>query len=116
MKHSTTISVIFKILATAALGFYILFLSDEGVPLINSQGFLDLSVYLLFIVFLIGYIFLWKEELVAGLILISWYGLQWLLVFCVWEDGELTLIMGLPIAILGLMLLTFSIIRNKRGA
>jgi len=85
------------------------FLVGEHVPLLKASTFADVSVYLLFSVFLIGYVLLWKNELISGILLIVWYGLQWVLVFWVWIDGELTLIFGLPIGIIGVLLLLYGI-------
>ena len=103
---------ILRILGTIAAIFYILFLIDEGVPLFNDATFADISVYLLFLVFVLGYYFLWKNELTSGLILIAWHGIQWFLVFWVWVDGALTLILGIPIGILGIIVLIYGIRKN----
>ena len=85
----------------------------EHVPLFSAKTFADLSVYLLFIVFLIAYAILWKNELISGILLIVWYGLQWVLVFWVWTDGALTLVFGLPIGVIGLLLLIYGILKNS---
>ena len=98
---------ILRILGTVSAILYILFLIDEGVPLYKEATFADISVYLLFLVFVLGYYFLWKNELVSGLLLITWYGLQWILVFYVWVDGGMTLILGLPIGLIGIIFLIY---------
>jgi hypothetical protein len=71
------------------------------------------SVYLLFLVFLVGILAFWKNEFVSGLILIAWYGLQWALVLWVWEDGGMTLILGFPIAIFGVLALIYGIGKKR---
>jgi len=103
---------ILRILGTIAAVLYIMFLIDEGVPLFAQATFADTSVYLLFLLFVLGYYFLWKNEFISGLILIAWHGLQWILVFWVWVDGELTLILGIPVGILGIIVLIYGFL-NK---
>jgi hypothetical protein len=75
--------------------------------------FADISIYLLFLVFALGFFFLWKNELISGIILVIWHGIQWLLVFFVWPDGGMTLILGLPIGIYGILLLAYGIRKEK---
>ena len=103
---------ILRILGTISAIFYILFLVAEGVPLSKEATFADISVYLLFALFVLGYYFLWKNELVSGLLLIAWYGLQWILVFFVWVDGGMTLILGLPIGLIGIIVLIYVFSKN----
>jgi hypothetical protein len=98
-----------RILGTIASFLYVLFLIDEGVPLSKEASFADVSVYLLFLVFALGYYFLWKNELVSGLILVAWHGLQWLLVYWVWVDGGMTLILGFPLGLFGIIVLVYGI-------
>lgn len=104
---------ILRVLSLVAVIFYILFLVFEGVPLDLTGPFADLSVYLLFLVFLMGCLFMWKNELVSGLILIVFYGIQWSLVLWVWVDGDMTLILGFPIAILGVLALIYGIAKKR---
>lgn len=101
--------LILRILGSLALVGYILFLIGEKVPLFNNVNFTDITVYLLFIVFLAGYVSLWKYEIISGILLIAWHGIQWCLVFWIWEDGEMTLIFGFPIAIIGILVLIYGI-------
>jgi len=102
-----------RILSIIAFILYILFLIGERVPLNLKGSFADISVYLLFLVFVLGFVILWKNEIAAGLILIIWYGIQWCLVLWVWPDGGMTVILGFPIAILGVLILIYGI-SNKR--
>jgi hypothetical protein len=110
MKKSADKSLsILKILITIAAVLYIIFLIFESVPLFNGSGFADISVYLLFILFAAGYYFVWKNELISGIILVAWHIFQWILVFWVWVDGGLTLVLGLPIGIMGIIVLVHGI-------
>jgi len=112
-KSTAAFQNIFRVLGIIAFAFYILFLIDEDVPLLKSASFADKSVYLSFLIFVVGYYFLRKNELVSGTILIIWHALQWLFVFYVWERGEMTLILGLPIGVLGILVLIFGIWKQK---
>ncbi len=108
-KPSEKFRNILRVLGVLAAAMYILFLICEQVPLFITRSFADMSVYLLFLVFVLGFFFLWKNELISGIILIIWHGIQWFLVFWVWPDGALTLFFGLPIGILGILLLVYGI-------
>ena len=109
MKSENHFRNFLRILGTIAFLLYFLFLIFEGVPLFKATNFADISVYLLFLLFLIAYFFLWRNELLSGILVLAWYGLQWLLVYTIWEDGGMTLIIGFPIALMGVMIMIFGI-------
>ena len=116
MKESTrSIRNTLRVVDIIAAILYILFLIFERVPLNARATFADISVYLLFLVFVLGSLILWKNEFISGLILIAWYGLQWCLVLWVWADGDMTLILGFPIAVFGVFVLIFGI-SNMRSS
>ena len=112
-KSSNLFRNVLRILGTIAGILYLLFLIAEAVPFFNGAAFADTSVYLLFLVFGLGYYFLWKNELISGLILMVWHGLQWILVFWVWVDGALTLILGVPIGLLGVIVFIYGLRRKS---
>lgn len=117
MKKSTgSIRKTLRIIDIIAAILYILFLIFERVPLNAGATFADISVYLLFLVFVLGSLILWKNEFISGLILIVWYGLQWCLVLWVWADGDMTLIMGFPIAVFGVFVMIFGISMMRSSA
>ena len=97
--------IVLKILASVAAIFYVVFLVDEKVAVATIISLEGIAVYLLFIFFLIGYLYIWKNEIVAGVLWVMWYALQWGLVFTVWSNGTLTLVLGFPIPLLGAFLL-----------
>ena len=105
-----------RVLGIVALALYILFLIMERVPLGFRTPFAESSVYLLFLIFVLGFIFLWRNELVSGLILMVWHLLQWCLVLWVWPDGDMTLIFGLPIGVLGLLIFLFGLSQRRISA
>ena len=116
MKKSTNLfRNILRVLGKIAAILYILFLIAEDVPLFEATTFADTSVYLLFVVFVLGYYFLWKNELISGIILITWHILQWVLVFWVCVDGALTLVLGIPLGLFGIVFLIYGI-RNTRSS
>ena len=112
-KSAKVVRATLRVLSIVALILYILFLFGESVPLGFTAAFAETSVYLLFLVFVLGFIVLWKNELVAGIILIVWYGIQWCLVLWVWVDGGMTVILGFPIAILGVFILIYGIKQRR---
>ena len=110
MKRSTYLfRNVLRILGTIAALGYILFFIGEGVPHFKEVTFADISVYLLFAVFVLGYYFLWKDEIISGILFIVWHVLQWCLVFWVWPDGGVTIILGIPIGIFGIVVLIYGI-------
>lgn len=115
MKNSRqSFRKVLRVVSVIGLLLYILFLIGERVPLFGA-GFADASVYLLFLVFLVGFAVFWKNELVSGLILIAWYGLQWVLVLWVWPDGGMTVILGFPIAVFGVIALVYGISERRNS-
>lgn len=112
-KPSKKARTVLRVLGIVAFALYILFLIGEGIPMVSGASFAETSVYLLFLIFVLGFIFLWKNELVSGLILMIWHVIQWCLVIWVWPDGDMTLIMGLPIGILGLFLFIHGLSKRR---
>ena len=115
MKKSMRIyRFIIRILGSLALLGYIQFLIDEGVPLFASQvTFAEVSVYILFAVFLVAFILLWKHELLSGILMLVWYGLVLLCIFEIWENAALAGIVALPIAVIGIVVLIFGILKRR---
>ena len=105
---------ILRILVTIVAIFYLFVVIDEGTPPFTEPLFGIIMVYALFLFFVLGYYYLWKNEKLSGILLIVWYGLLWILVFCVWENAALTIIMGIPIPILGILLLIYSYLKKLR--
>lgn len=96
-------SLSLKILTSIALiGYFILFMA-ESAGLYSETN--ELTGYFLFGLFLTGYILLWKQKVIAGIVFLIWYSIQWYMVFLIWEKGLMTLLLGLPIAALGLLIL-----------
>jgi len=98
-----------RILGILAIIGYILFLFGEQAPLFHDTSFQDVSVYLLFLIFLAGFLTLWKYELISGILLVAWYGCEWCLGLWVWDDPDMALVMGFPIFIIGILALIYGL-------
>jgi len=98
-----------RILSAIALIVYIIFLFGERPALFKGATFQDVSVYLLFIVFLAGFLTIWRYELIAGVLFIAWYGFEWCLGLWVWDDPDMVLAMGFPIFITGILALIYGL-------
>lgn len=65
-------------------------------------------ISLAFLVFLVGYYFCWKNELMAGIIFILWWGIMWYLgLFIAEQDKGAGVVMGAPLFILGILFVFF---------
>lgn len=113
-----TFRIILLSLATLAAALYILFIIEILTDHINmglSTGeILTQSEYYLFLLFAVAYALVWRNMLTSGISLVVWHIIQWCLVLFVWDDGEVTLILGFPIALIGILLIIYSSLKNRR--
>jgi hypothetical protein len=57
-----------------------------------------------FIIFLIGFYYSWRNEIIAGVFFVFWWGLMWYLGLYVAEhDKGAGVVMGVPIFIIGIL-------------
>jgi hypothetical protein len=116
MKKSTKVyRTVLRILGSLALLGYILLFATEPNVEVKLRTLEDYSVLLLILVFLAGYYYLWKNELISGILWIVWYALTWFCVFWVWGNGGLAAILGTPIFILGVLLLIYGLRINRQN-
>lgn len=108
--------VILKIITFIYGLLYLVFVVDS---FISSQNEPQASkteqtvVTLLFVVFLIGYLFLWKNELYAGLIFLLWYiGMCYLGLFVAVTDKGASMVLGFPLLVLAILFI-ISWYKNK---
>ena len=110
--------IILKVLVTIAAAFYALIFIDEAFPPydpnMRESDFGIVMVFILFIWFATGYYYLWRNEKRAGIMLISWWLLLFLTAWLVWMYGNVTVVLGFPIFILGILLLIHSRILKKQ--
>ncbi len=109
--------LILRIIATLALSGYAIFLTDLTIYWVNNDYSLFRIVisteYLMFLIFILGYYYVWKNELISGVIIVFWHMLQWVFVHWVWEDAALTLVFGIPIGLIGISLLVYGILDKR---
>jgi hypothetical protein len=87
------------------------FISSQNEPQVSKTE--QTVVTLLFVVFLIGYLFLWKNELYAGLIFLLWYiGMCYLGLFVAVTDKGASMVLGFPLLVLAILFI-ISWFRNK---
>ena len=73
-------------------------------------------VYVLFITFLAGYYFMWRSELISGIIIVWWYLLMWLSALFIWvTDAGMVLVLGFPVFIFGILLIIWQKSHNWKS-
>ena len=61
-------------------------------------------MYVAFLVFLVGYYYCWRNELVGGIVFVLWWGIMWYLgLFVAEQDRGAGVVMGVPLFILGVL-------------
>jgi len=101
--------IVLRVLVTIAAALYALIFIDEAFPPydpnMQESAFGIIMAFILFVWFAIGYYYLWKNEKRAGILLITWWLLLFLTAWLVWMYGNVTVVLGFPIFILGILLL-----------
>ncbi len=83
---------------------YLLFIVGFSIDNYNLFNLEYIIVNLSFVLFLIGYYIVWKNEKVAGIIFIFWWVVMWCLALFIAEhDRGSSVAMGLPLFILGIL-------------
>lgn len=96
---------------------YVLFiLSGDftgAYPSLKTEG---VGVYLLFVLFIIGFLISWYNKLITGIMFLLWYiGMLILELFIVEKDGGFGIISGIPLVVLGILYIK-SAYKTKREA
>ena len=106
---------ILRIMATLAAILYTLIFIDEAFPPydlnMRESNFGIFMVFVLFLWFAAGYYYVWKDEKKAGILLTTWWLGLFLTAWLVWYYGNVTVVLGFPIFILGLLFLLYA---NKK--
>jgi|WetSurSiteA1Bulk_404760.scaffolds.fasta_scaffold19933_3 hypothetical protein len=119
MLNNTSVKpsgILMKLLLTliSVYGFlYILVIIDVlfTYPRWNAEKIITFS---LFFIFLAGFLELWKNGLIAGIIFILWYaGLAFLGLFIAQTEGYDGFLLGLPLLVLTVLIFIISL-RNKK--
>ncbi|TKJ41635.1 hypothetical protein CEE37_03450 [candidate division LCP-89 bacterium B3_LCP] len=104
-------SKILKILTTIFGLLYVLFLISGSY---GHSGSEPLVIYIMFAVFLIGYVTMWKNELYCGLIFVLWWiGMWYLGVFVAEQDKGAAVVMGFPLFIIAILFIISGIKKKK---
>lgn len=102
---------ILRVLLSIAAVLYILVFIDEALPPYDPdmrESNLGIAmVFVLFIWFLFGFYFLWKNEKISGILFTTWWVALFLTAWFIWVYGNVTVILGFPIFILGILLLIY---------
>jgi hypothetical protein len=107
-------NVLRVLISLAAIVYFLIFIDEAFPPYdpkMKESNFGIAMVFVLFIWFSIGYYYLWKNEKIAGILLSTWWVGLFLTAWLIWVYGNVTVILGVPIFILGILLLVFS---NKK--
>jgi hypothetical protein len=97
-KHS-------KVLLTLTTIYGILYLIFVITSFFEGPyDFERIIVYLAFIIFLVGYYYSWRNEMIAGIVFILWWGIMWYLgLFIAEHDRGAGVVMGVPLFIIGIL-------------
>ena len=109
------LKLIIRTLQTVSAAFYLYFIVDFVIaPYDDDETLLgNIMVYVLFSLFIAGYILVWKNFKISGIILISWYLILLALVEWVWQHGGMAIIIGAPIFILGIITFLYGLVRKE---
>lgn len=100
-KFFSVLQIILTIYGLLYLLFIIDFISIDNYDPYNLE---NIVVNLSFVLFLVGYYMIWKNEGVAGIIFIFWWVVMWCLALFIAEiDRGSSVVMGLPLFILGIL-------------
>ncbi len=73
-----------------------------------------LIAHILFVVFLVGYLTIWKNEIYGGLIFVLWWiGLCYLGLFVVEQDRGVYVVMGFPLFVMAILFLVSGYRKRK---
>ena len=106
-KHPKVLRILTTIYGIMYLVLILSFLLFEN-PDFNNITLEGIIVSLAFIVFLIGYYYSWKNEMIAGTIFIFWWGIMWYLgLFVAERDKGAGVVMGVPLFIIGILFIVY---------
>ena len=111
----STIPIQYITLVYAVLYVMFILSGDFGgaYPSLNTEG---IGVYLLFVLFVVGFSISWHNKIITGIIFLLWYiGMLILELFIVEKDGGFGIISGIPLLVLGIFFIK-SGNKSKRGA
>ena len=115
-KHPKVLLTLTTIYGALYIVLILSFLLFEN-PDFNNINLEGIIVSLAIIVFLIGYYFSWKNELIGGVIFIFWWGIMWYLgLFVAERDKGAGVVMGVPMFIIGILFIVYWYKRDVKTA
>lgn len=107
-----------KVLLTLTTIYGILYLILLITSFFESPYDLErVIVYLAFIVFLVGYYYSWRNEMIAGIVFIFWWGIMWYLgLFIAEHDRGAGVVMGVPLFIIGIFFIVSWYRKRRRSS
>lgn len=106
----TFLTILRVLITLAAIGYSLVLITEALPPYDPATRELDLRIAMiaiLFTWFLAGYYYLWKNERTAGILLSLWWVALFFTAWLVWDYGNVTVVLGFPVFILGLLLLVY---------
>jgi hypothetical protein len=98
---SKTLKVLTSIYALLYTALIVSAIFDEGF---RKQGIDTLGVFIPFVIFLVGYVVVWKNEIYGGSVFILWWIAMWYVGFVLSEtDRGVAVVMGFPLFILAIL-------------
>ncbi len=94
---------------------YVLFILSESFegayPSLNPAG---IGVYLLFVLFMVGFSLSWYNSILTGILFLLWNAGMWFIeLFLVEKDGGFGIISGIPLIVLGVFFILHGIERSR---
>ena len=109
-----------RALSSIAAILYAVLLVDEALPPydpnMRESDFGIAMSFILFIWFGFGYFQSWRNEKVAGGVFVSWWIALFFTAWLIWNYGNVTVVLGFPICILGVLFLIYSWRNTNRPA
>ena len=109
-KVLLTLTTIYGILYAALIISFLIFENPNSE--ITLEGII---VTLAVVIFFIGYYYSWKNEMIAGIIFIFWWGIMWSLgLFVAERDRGAGVVMGVPMFIIAILFIVYWYRRDVR--
>ena len=113
-KHPKVLLILTSIYGGLYIILLLSFLLFEN-PDFNNINFEGIVVGLAMIIFFIGFYYSWKNELIAGIIFIFWWGIMWYLgLFVAERDRGAGVVMGVPMFIIAILFIVYWYRRDVR--
>lgn len=87
-------------------GFFLPFFTTEAEELKNELAMVEIyTIPAAFLVFLVGAVYVWFNEKVGGIMLLSWHFLVWVISVLFWSEAGMVLVLIFPMFIITVFLI-----------